>query len=139
MEQIVFETIKIGDVKIYLLNLISQYRQPSGRELLDEVEKKFGWQVRWSICDIINNLIQDKSLTRSEKEYFIEMVDQDSDNSIISALGGQALDNNIFKSTLDVLLEDGQKYRKSADFKEMIEFMAKFRRYSPYNNMLVKI
>lgn len=139
MEQLVFDSIKIEDVKTYLLNMIRNNREPSGSELLNEVENKFGWQVRWSICDIIKNLIEDKSLTRIGKEYFIEMVDENSEHSIANALNGQAADNNIFKSTLDALLEDGQKYRKSADFREMVEFMAKFRRYSPYNNMLVKI
>lgn len=68
------------------------------------------------------------------------MIDPDSEYSVIKAIsGGEGMDNSIFKSTLDVLLEDGQKYRKSSDFREMIDFMAKFRRYSPYNNMLVKI
>lgn len=139
MEQLAFDLIKIEDVKSYLLNMVWNNRQPSSIELLNEVEKNFGWQIRWRICEIINNLIHKESLTRSEKEYFLEMIDKDSDRSVIKALGGQEENNNIIKSTLDILLENGQKYRKSDAFKEMIEFMAKFRRYSPYNNMLVKI
>lgn len=135
----IFDPNKIDEIKAYLFHVVRQYRQPSGSELLSELENTFGWKIRWSIFDIINDLINDNMLTRSEKEFFMELIDIDSDHSLVYALCGQATDNNNFKSTLDILLEEGQKYRNSADFKEMVEFMAKFRRYSPYNNMLVKI
>ena len=135
----VFDPSKGNDVIDYLINMIKCYRQPSASELLNEIENKFGWQVRWSICDIIKDLIQDIALTRSEREYFLALMDQDSEDNLAHALEGQGTDTRFIKSTLDILLEEGQRYRKSSDFTEMIEFMAKFRRYSPYNNLLVKI
>lgn len=68
MEQLMFDLNTINDdVKVYLLNLISQNRQPSGRELLNEVENKFGWKVRWSICSIIKDLIQNNVLNGIER------------------------------------------------------------------------
>ena len=127
-------------IENHLIDLICEHRRPSGAELLEEIEKRFGWQFRWELCGVIKNLLnRSQTITRFDKDYFAELIDEDSENSIVRALGGQNSDNRNFKSTLDYLLEEGQKYRKSADFLKMVDFMAKFRRYSPFNNMLVKI
>lgn len=66
----IFDPNKIDEIKAYLFHVIRQYRQPSGSELLRELENTFGWKIRWSIFDIINDLINDKMLTRREKEFF---------------------------------------------------------------------
>jgi hypothetical protein len=119
--------------------MIKSTRQPSGAELLEEIEKNFGWKARWELCDIIRKLVRSNYLTKIQLDYFKEMLDQDSENSLFFALSGNLPNNKNIKSTLDYLLEEGQQYRKSTNFIEMIDFMGKFRRYSPYNNMLVKI
>ena len=43
------------------------------------------------------------------------------------------------KNSIDELLKKSMGYRKSASFREMIEFMSKFRDYAPYNNLLDKV
>lgn len=131
-----FATTLIDDVKSNLLDIIKRYRQPSASELLLELEHEFGWEVRWTVWTIIHDLIQSDILTRIQREYFLAMIE---DDSLVQALTGDGANTKVQKSTFDSLLEECTKYRNSKAFTEMIEFMAKFRRYSPYNNMLVKI
>ena len=42
-------------------------------------------------------------------------------------------------ASMDQLVSNGIEYRKSDSFRDFINFMAKFREYAPYNNMLVRI
>jgi hypothetical protein len=42
-------------------------------------------------------------------------------------------------STIDVLVERSRAYRTSQSFREMIDFMGRFRVYAPYNVMLVRL
>ncbi|OZM56886.1 hypothetical protein CIB95_08940 [Lottiidibacillus patelloidae] len=121
------------------MELLNNNRQPSGTELLEEIENFFGWEIRWALCNIIEEILQNDNIQGIKKNYLIELIDKNSDYSVVSALGDKSINTNSVKSTLDYLLEKGQHYRKSDEFIEMIDFMGKFRRYSPYNNMLVKI
>ncbi|MDD4629231.1 MAG: hypothetical protein PHV71_01350 [Eubacteriales bacterium] len=127
------------NVKCYLKEMLNNNRQPSGSELLLEVEKKFGWAIRWDLCNIITRLLAEHRIISLESDYLQELIDPESENSILYALNGSPDDNKVFVSTLDYLLEEGQKYKKSEAFLDMINFIARFKRYSPYNNMLVKI
>jgi hypothetical protein len=45
--------------------------------------------------------------------------------------------NTEHQSSLDELFVRSQRYRRTRKFAEAVEFMAKFREYSPFNNMLV--
>lgn len=126
-------------IQDYLIKISFSNRQPSGIELLSEVEHNFGWKARFSLRAAIEDLIKQKRLSRIEIDYFEDLLDPDSEHSLLNVVEGQTTDNKVFLSTLDFLLAEGQKYRRSADFLEMIDFMARFKRYSPYNNMLVKI
>jgi len=128
-----------NDVKYYLIEMLRKNRQPSGSELLQEVEKKFGWTVRWDLCNIITSLLTEHKFISIERDYLLELIDPESENSVLYALNGHQDDNKFFVSTLDYLLEEGQKYKKSEAFLDMIKFIARFKKYSPYNNMLVKI
>ncbi|HEX6001897.1 MAG TPA: hypothetical protein VFZ16_21250 [Hyphomicrobiaceae bacterium] len=42
-------------------------------------------------------------------------------------------------STIDTLVQASARYRHSDAFNEMIDFIGRFRNYSPYNNLLVRI
>ncbi len=126
-------------VKHYLIDLSETYKQPSGIELLEELEKKFGWKVRLELCAIIDELLQQKLLTRNGTAYFETLLDPNYEYCLERAYRNDIEDERFFISTLDILVQEGQKYKYSSEFKEMIDFMARFKRYSPYNNMLVKI
>ncbi len=82
----VFDISKKDGVISYLLSMAHECRQPSGSELLSEVEKVFGWQVRWRICEIISEFVKENNLTHFVREYFFELLDKDSENSIFNAL-----------------------------------------------------
>jgi len=43
------------------------------------------------------------------------------------------------KNSISEFLKKSMGYRESASFREMIEFMSKFRDYAPYNNLLDKV
>jgi hypothetical protein len=43
------------------------------------------------------------------------------------------------ESTVDALLRESAAYRSTAAFQEMVSFMANFRDYAPFNNMLVRL
>jgi hypothetical protein len=126
-------------VKRYLINLSETYNQPSGVELLEELEEKFGWKVRLDLRAIIDELLQKKLLTRNGTAYFETLMDPNYEYCLERAYRNDIDDERFFISTLDILLHEGQKYKYSKEFSEMISFMARFKRYSPYNNMLVKI
>ena len=51
---------------------------------------------------------------------------------------GEGTEDPFVASTIDALLRRSGALRETAKFREMVAFMAKFRRYSPYNNMLVR-
>lgn len=68
----------------------------------------------------MRKLSVDDVLTRSERDYFANLLD---DNSLAVAISGQKNDSQI-KSTLDMLIENTKAYRKSDNFMEMISFIA---------------
>lgn len=43
------------------------------------------------------------------------------------------------ESTVDSLSRERTAYRNSASFWEMVSFMANFRDYAPFNNLLVRL
>ena len=77
-----FELFELSDfdsgnkkkVKNYLYNVVQQFRQPSGIELLKEIEDQFGWQVRWYICYVIREIIYENKVSEIEWSYFKELL-----------------------------------------------------------------
>ena len=119
-----------------ILSILSSLRQPGAGELLEILEKKFGWRVRHILAALIGQLRSDSSLQSYLRDYLTTTL---SDESIENALLGNAKPDREFKGTLDDLLRQSHVYRRSGAFNEMIEFTAKFRDYAPYNNLLVRI
>ena len=56
-----------------------------------------------------------------------------------AALRGANAPREEVASSIDTLLRQSKAYRDTKDFQEMVSFMARFRDYAPYNNMLVRI
>lgn len=128
-----------GEITDYLVNLTGLSRQPSGAELLESVEKYFGWKAGLVLVDVIAEMIEDKKISRFDAQYFMDMIDPDSEFGISAAKKKREPVRKPFMSTFDLLLNKGRRYRKTDEFRELVEFMSSFKRYSPYNNMLVKI
>jgi hypothetical protein len=56
-----------------------------------------------------------------------------------TALAGAIPPRKEVQSGIDSLIRQSRMHRESAAFQEMISFMARFREYAPYNNMLVRL
>jgi len=110
--------------------------QPSAWELLAELDRKLGLKVRWAVDDAMKRLVADQSLTQSQRAYLRDLLASEDWRNAIR--GGES-HTRVIESTVDALLRESAAYRNTASFQEMISFMASFRDYAPFNNMLVKL
>lgn len=116
--------------------LLPAWRQPSARELLEELTDSFGWRVRTVVIPVIQYLREEHDLTAHFRDYLSDTL---SDEELTDALRGEASQEHEYHSTLDDLLKQTMRFRDSAAFSDAVQFVARFRDYAPYNNMLVKI
>jgi len=119
-----------------ITEVLDSHQQPTARELLQSLEKIFQWPVRQVFRSAIRKIRESKHFRRYDREYFQTVL---SEEEVDDALRGDTKPAQEHKSTLDDLARKSIAYRNSTAFREMIEFVAKFREYAPYNNMLVKI
>ncbi len=120
----------------WMQTFLQSANQPGPAELLFMVEEEFGWDIRFSFRTVIEELRQDPKLPRYLRQYFLLTT---NDDAIDEAIKGGAQPSKEFRSTLDDLFRKSELYRNSGEFAKAIEFMGRFRDYSPYNNMLVKV
>lgn len=123
-------------VEEFIRELLKREEQPAASELLEQIEKALGWAARWEFWLVVVELREDATLRSYCRNYLKTVL---SDAEISAALAGGTDLKEIHRSTLDDLFRRSNHYRNSAVFREMIEFIAKFRNYAPYNNLLVKI
>lgn len=116
--------------------LLRARMQPSAWELLERLDKKLGLKARWAVIDAIGKLIDDPEATNAQKSYLRELLDS---NDWLKAIRGVARPAREIESTVDALLRESAAYRSTEAFQEMVSFMANFRDYAPFNNMLVKL
>lgn len=126
-------------VREFLSNLLQGDARPSAQELLQALERQLGLPARWHLTEAIGVLRTESgpnAATRADRDYLAAMLE---DGSLAAALrGGKGVDPEIV-STVDALIRQSALLRSTKEYRETIDFMAKFRRYSPYNNMLVKV
>lgn len=123
-------------VRAKILDVLAARCQPSACEMLGRLEEALGWRARRCFLPAVQELREDHSLQRYLREYLATTL---SDEAIMAALRGEVEPKEEHLSTLDELFRRSAAYRKSAYFRETIEFAAKFREYAPFNNMLVKL
>jgi len=119
-----------------ILHVLDSNQQPTASELLQSLVKKYQWPVRQVFHPVVRKISTFRYLKRYDREYFQTIL---SEEEIDDALRGDTKPAQEHKSTLDDLARKSIAYRNSTAFREMIEFVAKFREYAPYNNMLVKV
>lgn len=119
-----------------LANRVEEAGRPSARELLHTVERRICLDARWAFKDAVNDCSRLSKLRGADREYFAGMI---KDGSVDAALRGEGAAAEEVISTIDALLRQSAVYRTSKAFREMITFMGRFRNYSPYNNMLVRL
>jgi len=119
-------------VREILLNRV----QPSAWELLELLERKMGLKARWAIGDAVRSVLANSKLSHLQRNYLRDLLESEDWKSAMR--GGERPAREI-QSTIDALLRTSTVYRNSASFQEMVSFMANFRDYAPFNNMLVKL
>ena len=120
----------------YIKDMLTKARQPSARELVAELDHAIGIVARWDLEAVLALLVVDEGLTSAQHAY-LRWLHEEED--LLTALRGDSAPDGEAVSSIDSLLQASRNYRKSTQFREMIEFMGRFRDYAPYNNMLVRI
>ncbi len=123
-------------IREFIVGLVASYVQPSATELLHRLEKKLGWAIRWELESTLAEMQSDTELSRAVRGYVYGVLES---GEMTDALRGNDVPDRETATGIDTLIQSSQDYRGSKTFADMITFMARFREYAPYNNMLVKI
>ncbi|MBI3372701.1 MAG: hypothetical protein HY017_13230 [Betaproteobacteria bacterium] len=123
-------------VREIVLAILSKPVQPSARELLAGIESALGVKARWDARKAIEALLTEPGISRSIRAYLGSVLES---GDLDDALRGEGAPDTEFVSSIDSLLQQSRDYRDSEKFREMIQFMGKFREYAPFNNMLVRL
>jgi hypothetical protein len=126
----------VEQIQALVADQISSHSQPSAWELLVNLEHCLGWKARWLLRPALQGLKNDPTLTRGAREYLVYLLES---GDLDEALKGTDAPKREVLTGIDSLLRQSEAYRKSEKFQEMISFMAGFRDYAPYNNMLVRV
>jgi hypothetical protein len=121
------------DVREFARSWVSG-RQGSAAEFLRALEKQVGWPARHVVVDLLNDLRFHQRLPTEEQNYLHYTLGH---AAVVNALAEGVDPTSEHQSSLDELFARSREMRKSAGFAEAIEFISKFRAYSPFNNMLV--
>lgn len=119
-----------------VLKMLEDFAQPSAWELVQGVEQTLGAKARWVLSDALRQLADDTTKTVAVRQYARSLL---TDKDLDKALRGQQRPGKEIESSIDHLLRASAAYRTSGAFQEMVGFMANFRDYAPFNNMLVRI
>lgn len=126
----------IDSMRAFLVERCGREGRPSARELLDEGCGKLGFQARFAFISALQACARAAELRAADRAYLGSLV---QDGSAEKAVLGEAVADEKAASSVDALLRASAVYRSSKEFAELIAFMGKFKQYSPYNNMLVRL
>jgi hypothetical protein len=130
------EILLVRQVQDAIRAILFKREQPSAWDIVSFIEREFGWKARW----IVKAAVEGLKSTPTSKEAWRSYVDSlINSGDLEAALRGLEAPKNEVTSSIDSLLRQSSVYRDSVQFREMVVFMAKFKAYAPYNNMLVRI
>jgi hypothetical protein len=109
-------------------------RQGSPDELIRALESEIGWPSRHVLVPILEELRSRRDLPEAEQKYLLYTLNA---GAVAAALAGGADPNSEYQSSLDDLFARSRRWRRSQQFAAAVEFVSRFRDYSPFNNMLV--
>lgn len=111
--------------------------RPEAGDFVEAVSVLAGLKERWWMPDVIAILIEDPDVPWDRRRYLSQLIES---GDLQQALDGTQEQPGIDAgATIDELVRSSQSYRGSKPFREMVEFMGRFREYSPYNVMLVRL
>jgi hypothetical protein len=121
------------DVAEFVLRWIRE-RQGSPADLLRALEREAGWPARLALTSVLDELRARRDLPDGERKFLIYTLNA---GAVAEALAEGGDPSATYQSSVDDLFTRSRRFRRSQDFTAAVEFVAKFRDYSPYNNMLV--
>jgi hypothetical protein len=109
-------------------------RHGSPSDLLRDLEEQGGWPGRLMLPEVLDELRARRGLPDIERKFLIYTL---SAGAVAESLAEGGDPTQTHQSSIDDLFARSRRFRKSKKFAEAVEFVARFREYSPYNNMLV--
>ena len=125
---------EIDVVRAAIEELLKKGQRPSAWELLDAVQRRAGSTARFCVEDVLCTLLEDGVGTVADREYIRDLL---STEDLRRALHGDAPPRRDSESSIDALIHASKVYGESGKFQEAVRFMARFKNYSPFNNLLV--
>lgn len=129
-----------NEIMKLVISLLEKNQNPSAFELLKKIEDLFGFKSWWFLVSALKELSNSNKppfkLTGAGRDYCFSLIQEYSNKNIFEEDGE---DRKEIISTIDTLLAQSAMYGETKAFSEMVAFMANFRDYAPYNNMLVKL
>ena len=122
-------------VAAWLRAVLAGPGRPAATELVRALEAHAGLHARWHLRPAMETACAGAP-TRDARAWLRDMLDS---GALDAALHGAPGADQAAASAVDALLRAGVACRSSAAFREMVAFMGRFRAYSPYNNMLVRV
>jgi hypothetical protein len=119
-----------------VIGVLSKHEQPSAWDLVRIIERELGWKSRWCVKAAVGELKSRSDSTRAWRGYLDSLT---KSGDLDAALRGADAPRKEIASSIDSLLRHSKVYQYSEQFREMVSFMARFRDYAPYNNMLVRL
>lgn len=125
-----------AQVRKVILDALGAPQQPSPYELVAAIHQQVGAGAHCELKPALVALSEDPTQRHAVRAYLRAMLD---DADLMRALFGEEGPGRAVESSFDQLIRRSKQYRSAASFREMIDFMARFREYAPYNNMLVHL
>lgn len=124
------------NIRVHILDLLKHYVQPGPEELIEQLQMRFGWPVRQVLMEVVRAMRDEPDCKGALRDYLHLTL---SDTNLQEALLNGVRPDAEFKSTVDELFRRSVSYGNSQAFKKAIEFIARFRDYAPFNNMLIQL
>jgi len=119
--------------RTFILKWIA-HRQGSPAELIRALEGEAGWPARHCLASILDELRASRGGPELDRKYLLYTL---SEGAVAAALSDGQGPHFEHQSSLDELFGRSRRFRRSKKFAEAVDFIGRFREYSPFNNMLV--
>ena len=111
-----------------------EQRHGSAAEYVKELCETFGLEIQSDIVEIVDRIKTNNGLLFILREYVESNL---TFEKLCEAIEGRHVRHQEERSTLDELFERSHKLKTTDKYAEAINFIAKIRKYKPFNNMLV--
>jgi hypothetical protein len=122
-----------SQVKEFVAQWVRQ-RQGSASELIRALDEEVGWPARHVLSGILEELRGSRTLAAPELKYILYTLSSGAIGAALAEGAGPRLEH---QSCLDELFSRSRRFRRSKNFAQAVDFVSRFREYSPFNNMLV--